>query len=260
MRKYHSVPSSSSSVSLKTCVKPGKWVREELLKGKSIEFDDFVYCNESGYSVLCGSAAQDYFQTWAKITAYVDLDFDWGTPPALRSALRNLWKFCIDTWWSNRFAIQQGDELPCPLQFSVVWGDHSGDTEVDVEWGSVTESDFGEWYVDKKRWKTESPASDFGLKFCMVVVHEYGHYIGLLDEYDDGNPCFCDDSRVTTNPNSIMFNSWQSNGPVPSWHFDAFAGNMGCNVVPMPMNVTQFDQTAFDAQRSALFMIVQGLL
>ncbi|MGG7378932.1 hypothetical protein ACQ7B2_09260, partial [Escherichia coli] len=74
--------------------------------------------------------------------------------------------------------------------FQVAWGDFKEDHDVDVEFadpndddGKPSDSDTSEWGVDKNIFKNEGASSVNGVYQSMIPVHEYGHYLGLMDEY-----------------------------------------------------------------------------
>ena len=242
--------------------KPVSSLRKAILNASRTQFwvDKNVHCPGD---ILPSNAVQDYHQAWCLVTVLIDLDFDDDTAPNLIDALKDYWKYSIETWWSNRWAARHGDELACPLQFRVLWSDEAHDIEVDVEKGTAP-SDYGEWFLNESKFADGTYVSRDARFTTYVIVHEYGHYIGLLDEYKDTWSTCPDDPVFQANilafPSSTMRRidfPPQQFPAFPAWHMSKIAGNVGCDVVPIPNSLESFDLAAALAGGAARYQKVR---
>lgn len=133
-----------------------------------------------------------YRQMGTHIVIRIELDPDSGITDAEMSTLRNRWKQGIENKWSNHFAcccetaatrISQCSN-PGTLTFEVVWTDEDSHHTVSVHRGSGR-ADMTNWYT-----------TDSG----DVASHEFGHMLGLVDEYPDAH---CP-SRSPVNTGTVM--------------------------------------------------------
>lgn len=106
------------------------------------------------------------------------------------AALRDIWKDGIESIWSNAFDIFDGT--------------YYYDTVFNVDWlDSPLGSDHfvfvheGDGAVNLQNWYTGNPSGQGFDKQGRVAAHEFGHMIGLLDEYSGG-------ASQIIRPDSIM--------------------------------------------------------
>ena len=126
--------------------------------------------------------------------------------------LKNIWENSIESIWSNAFDLFDG-EFYYDTVFNVDWlNSFSGaDHGVLVHQGSGN--------VNKTNWYTDNPSGQGYNKQGVVAAHEFGHMIGLFDEYPGGA------TEVIRN-DSIM----GSNLSAPqSDHYDAFVNWLSSN-------------------------------
>ncbi len=202
------------------------------------------------------SVLYDFRQCWSQITVRIDLDWDFWDDVAkpVRNALSELWRFCIETWWNGRWAVQFGDELPCPVEFRVVYGGGPSDWDVGIEVGDVYDTSVLEWYFDPASLKlvVTAPDSEDVVKSALVAVHEFGHMLGLRDEYAHLWFCgtdqeFLDHVGKENNdqgPMTIMRSDRFDDASFPKYYFESFATRIGGKAVPLAPGLPAFDLTA----------------
>jgi hypothetical protein len=147
-------------------------------------------------------------QTWSHIIIRIRLNPDAGISDATMNTLRNTWRNGIQTTWSNRWRVGRADEMTCPLMFEVQWVTTNQHHTVRVRPGSARSN--------MTTWDTQDTGA--------VAAHEFGHMLGLVDEYSDSN---CPD-RSPVNTGTIMDNN---SNVVPDRMMTRFANNLGSNVV-----------------------------
>lgn len=247
---------ADSGLSLRTAleaVKSKNMLASELFQ--TIHVDEYDIC-EAKHG-LANVLNTEYFQRWTTITVYIDLHWDVFEPQAesLKGALLDLWTYSIETWWSNRFACASGTGLACPLIFRVSWGQHAGDFEifVDDEDPEDKRSNATMWEISVAALKDPSLLPDYDNNIGMGMVHEFGHLIGLFDEYEEGA---CDGGVVNTT--SIMADMWTTTNPdFPARLFQRFADNIACSLVPLQWDATTAQATytnLLNAVRSAAIL------
>jgi hypothetical protein len=104
----------------------------------------------------------------------VQISFDWTnsgeTNEQVQNAHMSLWEQNIEHWWSDRYEVVKDDKWHFPIFFDVTYdgySDNSYDQHVSVLPGSGR-ANVQEWYL------TDNPQTN---------AHEFGHMLGLYDEY-----------------------------------------------------------------------------
>lgn len=159
-------------------------------------------------------------QTWTHIRIRIRLNPDSDVSNATMNTLRTRWQNGIQNVWSNRRGCGYPGELTCPLTFEVVWVNSGQHHSVRVNTGTKCTDAMGNPVVcrtNMSRWHTNDSGN--------VAAHEYGHMIGLVDEYPEDPPC---PGRSPVNTGTIMDNN--SNN-VPARMMTRFANNIGSQVV-----------------------------
>jgi hypothetical protein len=186
-------------------------VRQELASGSSLRAALAAVAREQhSFSVsecIFGWTAA-FEQTWSHVIVRIRLNPDSGIAATTMNNLRTTWANGIQTTWSNRWGVGRAGEMTCPLTFEVQWVTSSAHHTVRVRVGPAR-SNMGTW-----------DTRDTG----GVAAHEFGHMVGLVDEYADGT---CP-SRSPVNTGTVMDNN--SNN-VPNRLMTRFANNLGSHVV-----------------------------
>jgi hypothetical protein len=147
-------------------------------------------------------------QIWTHIIVRIQLNPDAGIPPATMNTLMTTWRNGIQTTWSNQWGCGRPGESTCRLTFEVQWVNTNQHHSIRVRVGPAR-SNSGTWDT---------------LDTAAVASHEFGHLVGLADEYSDP-AC---SMRNPVNSGTIMDNN--SNN-IPARMMNRFAGNIGSNVV-----------------------------
>lgn len=147
-------------------------------------------------------------QTWTHIRIAIRLNPDTGITNATMNNLRNTWRNGINNTWTHRWGCGRSGELTCRLSFEVQWVNADQHHTVRVRPGP-SRSNMSTW-----------DTSDTGA----VAAHEYGHMLGLVDEYPDTN---CP-NRSPVNTGTVMDNN---SNTVPARMMTRFANNISSNVV-----------------------------
>lgn len=147
-------------------------------------------------------------QTWSHIIIRIRLNPDAGISAATMNTLRDTWRNGIQTTWSDRWGVGRVGEMTCPLTFEVQWVTTNQHHTVRVRPGPARSN--------MTTWDT--------LDTGAVAAHEFGHMLGLVDEYADSN---CP-GRSPVNTGTIMDNN---SNVVPARMMTRFANNIGSNVV-----------------------------
>ena len=149
-------------------------------------------------------------QTWTHIVVRINLNPDSGISAATMATLRNTWESTIQSRWSNRWGAGHSGEITCPFTFDVQWVGSSAHHNVRVRVGPARSN--------MTTWDTNDTGA--------VASHEFGHMIGLVDEYADGN---CP-GRTPVNTGTIMDNNTNT---IPARLLQRMADNIGSNVVAL---------------------------
>ena len=148
-------------------------------------------------------------QTWTHIVVRIRLNPDAGITAATMNNLRTTWENGIESTWHHRWGCGHSGELPCRLSFDVQWVGSSQHHTVRVRPGPERSN--------MTTWDTMDTGN--------VAAHEFGHMLGLVDEYPEPSRC---PNRSPVNTGTVMDNN--SNN-VPSRMMNRFANNIGSSVV-----------------------------
>ncbi|MCB9739527.1 MAG: hypothetical protein H6747_09685 [Deltaproteobacteria bacterium] len=226
-----------------------------------------------GAAPLWNAVSYDFQQIWSTIVVRIHFDFDDDVPIAIRTPLRSFWRYCVETWWSGRFAVAFGDELPCPIELRLVFGDADHDWDVDVEDPKRGVLDSVQaWFLENDRsdvlswyWSPEAlsdPEVGIGFSafwwYALTPPHEVGHMLGLRDEY--GNPWFCGtdnaflksiitDNRLPldcmgetfTFQQETIMRSLHPGAVFPARYFASVASRIGCSLSGVGIGLPGFD-------------------
>lgn len=147
-------------------------------------------------------------QTWSHMRIRILLNPDAGISAATVVNLRTTWGNGIEGLWNDHWACERSGELPCRLSFEVDWVAGAQHHTVRIRPGPGRSN--------MATWHTTDPGN--------IAAHEYGHMLGLVDEYSD--PVCPYRSPVITG--TVMDNNTNN---VPARLMTRFASNIGSNVV-----------------------------
>lgn len=153
------------------------------------------------------------------------LDFDLRGGARATGKRKRAWKREIEQIWDRKFKLHRtgcdrGSRCDCgvsngccvwAIRIHVDWGSGHGQ-QVALHRGANSPTDWGgpNWWYSHTWWEERAGVPD------TVRAHEFGHLIGMYDEYEAGA---CDPGRLyTNNPTSIM----NSGRTVYSRHFGDF--------------------------------------
>jgi len=138
-----------------------------------------------------------YTQTWTHIDVRIQLVPDAGVGAATLNAVQVTWKTGIESSWNapihtpaaaaEPWTCARSGEVPCRVSVRVHWVTANADHSVAVHAGSGG-TDENDWYIS-------DPGS--------TAAHEFGHMLGLPDEYAAAN---CP-GRSPVNTGTIMDNN-----------------------------------------------------
>ncbi|MBQ4829027.1 hypothetical protein J8L84_07040 [Alteromonas sp. MMG017] len=95
------------------------------------------------------------------------------------SALRDIWEDGIESIWSNAFDLSDGTYFYDTV-FNVDWVDTWGASDHYINVRN------GDGFTNLRQWYTGNP-SGWGYPYQgIIAAHEFGHMIGLFDEYTGG--------------------------------------------------------------------------
>ncbi len=151
-----------------------------------------------------------YEQIWSHINVRISLVGDPDVPFDTLNMKKAVWKDGIERVWNNRWGCALQGEATCPFTFKVQWVDlvplkfhHTVNIHL------VRQNHEG---TDEKNWFVEDGGD--------VAAHEFGHMLGLVDEYPDS---ICP-NRNPVNTGTVMDNN---SSDVPSRMMVALAENIG---------------------------------
>ncbi len=148
-------------------------------------------------------------QTWSHIVIRISLNPDSGIPASTMNNLMTTWRNGIQNTWNNHWGCGRLGESVCPFTFEVQWVTTNPQHTVRVRQGSGR--------ANMLNWYTQNGGG--------VAAHEFGHMLGLVDEYSESSVC---PNRNPVNTGTIMDNN--SNN-IPDRMMTKFADNIGSNVV-----------------------------
>ena len=193
------------------------------------------------------SVPRDYRQNWAQVTVTYLPDCDSGVPLAMRQPYLDFAKLCIETWWNNRFDCRAGDELPCPISFEVRFEPTAPDAD-DLDFnpgrtgGGESRTGWDDaWAINLDVFAPgTNPNAEESRRQILLPVHEFGHSLGLWDEYAAKvctDVAFLEDvmAGIEDPGPSIMASTSDFETTFPERLFVEFAQNIGT----MPVEVAE---------------------
>ncbi|WP_428388462.1 hypothetical protein [Mucisphaera sp.] len=136
-----------------------------------------------------------------KISMDIKLEFDDGISAAKQNALKDAWEAGIENTWNDKFDIIKDGTWRFPIKVEVNWVDPHHTVRVRT----------GPARSTSNTWDTEDNGN--------VAAHEFGHLLGLFDEYTGGAL----DPSSTIDGTSIMGVSPTATGAPPkSRHYEGF--------------------------------------
>lgn len=151
-----------------------------------------------------------YEQIWTHIVVRVCLDFEAAIDEDRRNDYASYWASSIQGFWSNCWSCAREGELPCRLSFDVQWVGALGYHHlVTIYRGSLIATKYT-WYLGAD---------------IEIPRHEFGHMIGLVDEYPRSWHLH---GAVYT---GTIMSGELTNPTLPARNMTSFADNIGSRVV-----------------------------
>ncbi len=139
----------------------------------------------------------------------VDIDIQLtGDDPG--TTIKNTWETGIEGTWNNKYQIQYGSEK-YSIEFNVDWVTASADQIVTVH----NATDTSPYQTNMTNWYTDQPGGWPNSYAGTVMAHEFGHMLGLYDEYSGGAT---DPATHFTTTNALMADL----GPVQQRYYNNF--------------------------------------
>jgi hypothetical protein len=194
------------NISVKETVFDGSIPSGTSLRAKLVAVAREEFSFSFSECIYGGTAA--FQQEWSHIRVRIRLDPDAGISAATINTLSTTWQNGIESTWSNKWGVGRPGELTCVFTFEVEWVADGQHHTVRVRPGPARSN--------QTTWDTMDSGS--------IAAHEFGHMLGLNDEYTDKN---CPD-RSPVNSGTVMDNN--SNN-VPARMMRTFASNIDSDVV-----------------------------
>jgi hypothetical protein len=131
-------------------------------------------------------------QIWTHIVVTIGLNFDANIPVATRTNLMTTWSNTIQRFWSLKCGCSAPGEATCRLTFEVQWTSNNPQHTVAVDQcllpPPLCREHAGRW---------------FDTTTGNTAAHEFGHLLGLKDEYTPTSPTECP-IRNPVNTGTVM--------------------------------------------------------
>lgn len=142
-----------------------------------------------------------FSRTWTHIEVYIGLAAGVGVTAATINSLRSVWKTGIENTWNNprrtpgaatpqQWKCGKDKEVSCRVSFRVHFDAGLLDHTVHVHNPPFLPLPYNE---DQKNWYTNTNGA--------TAAHEFGHMLGLPDEYPDPEDC---PDRAPVNTGTVM--------------------------------------------------------
>jgi len=168
-----------------------------------------------------------------QVQVRVDIQLTGADP----GSLKDTWQTGVHDIWSDKYAIQNGSDY-YPITCSINWVTSGADQTVNVVNASGRD-DMSTWYTTLDGWGNSYQDE--------AAAHEYGHMLGLYDEYSEGAT---DPSTHLVTSNTLMADL----GPVQQYYYNfvwnwligknpgaslSLAADPGSPEIPLPANPYQ---------------------
>jgi hypothetical protein len=154
-----------------------------------------------------------FVQIWTHIIVRIKLNFHPTILETSRKYLMTTWRDWIERLWSSKWGCSIAGEGTCRLTFEVQWTSDNPHYTIPVD--RCTEP-FG---------CVENSQSWFNVTTGLTVAHEFGHLLGLKDEYIESEEC---PIRNPVNTGTIMDTLQEC---FPARLMTRFADNIGSEIV-----------------------------
>lgn len=181
------------------------------------EEHSFKWQEDCGTQIFGGTAA--FLQVWTHIVVRINLNFDPAILVATQNNLMTTWKTAIQNAWSFKWGCTSMGESTCRLTFEVQWTSINPHHTVAVTVctpGMLCRANAGRWFNNTTG---------------ATAAHEFGHLLGLKDEYQPTNPMECP-IRNPVNTGTIMHVNTSTCFPMRL--MNVFANNIISQIVPIP--------------------------
>ena len=160
-----------------------------------------------------------FTRTWTHVDVRIGLDPQAGVSATTVASLQTSWRAAIEGTWNNprrtvgaataqQWCCARAGEVSCRVSFRVHWVTSAPHHVVKVHSGSGRANEYN-WYV------MDPP---------QVAAHEFGHMLGLPDEYVDDELC---EGRAPVSTGTVMDNnSTVVTSPLVQWVPDAIGSTL----------------------------------